>query len=167
MENKKINHNKIFSIIITLLILLSINNVSATEKITPLKDLLKKQNLKTAIGKLNYLADFSLQCGSLFEAINQVTPNKNILLASMNLQEGAIITKIMIKKTEQRKIKEETNKQQLYIKNIYLELLYKNKNTNGDYIKGSDRLNSDQKICKKFIPRFYKFLRSNSFTIKK
>ena len=43
----------------------------------------------------------------------------------------------------------------------------KNKKANGKYINSSGIISNDQEICKKFVPRFYKFLRSNSFTIKK
>ena len=146
---------------------LNIDNIKADEELVPLKDLIKQQNLKSEIGKLKYLATFSLQCGSLFQAINELIPNNNIMLASINLQEGALITKIMLKKTEQRKIKEEIDTQILFMKNKYLSLMKKNLASNGDYIAGSDMINEDQKICKKFVPRFYNFLRSNSFTIKK
>ena len=73
----------------------------------------------------------------------------------------------MIKKTEQRKIKKEIENRKTYLKNKYAELLNKNKNINGDYIKGSESLSNDEIMCKKFVPRFYKFLKSNSFTIKK
>jgi len=159
--------NKYIYLIIIFVFIGNINITNANEELIPLKDLLKQQNLKSPIGKLNYLADFSLQCGSLFQAINEVMPNNNILIASINLHEGAIITKIMIKKTEQRKIKKEIENQQTYLKNKYAELLNKNKNVNGDYIKGSESLSNDEIMCKKFVPRFYKFLKSNSFTIKK
>ncbi len=145
----------------------NIDNIKAEDEFISLKELIKQQNLKSEIGKLKYLADFSLQCGSLFQAINELIPNNNIMLASINLQEGALITKIMIKKTEQRKIKEEIDAQILFKKNKYLNLMKKNFVSNGDYITGSDMINEDQKICKKFVPRFYNFLRSNSFTIKK
>ena len=146
---------------------LNIDNIKADEELVPLKDLIKQQNLKSEIGELKYLANFSLQCGSLFKAINELTPNNNIMLASVNLQEGALITKIMLKKTEQRKIKEEIDTQILFTKNKYLNLMKKNLASNGDYIEGSEIINNDQKICKKFVPRFYKFLKSNNFRIKK
>ena len=159
--------NKYIHLIIIFTFIGNINITNANEELTPLKDLLKQQNLRSPIGKLKYLADFSLQCGSLFEAINEVIPNHNILIASINLQEGALIAKIMIKKTEQRNIKKEVENRTTYLKNKYSELLNKNKNINGDYIKGSEFLSNDEIMCKKFVPRFYKFLKSNSFTIKK
>ena len=159
--------NKYIHLIIIFAFIGNINISNANEELIPLKDLLKQQNLKSPIGKLNYLADFSLQCGSLFQAINEVMPNNNILIASINLQEGALIAKIMIKKTEQRNIKKEVENRTTYLKNKYSELLNKNKNINGDYIKGSEFLSNDEIMCKKFVPRFYKFLKNNSFTIRK
>jgi hypothetical protein len=158
---------KFLNILILTIFVFNINYVKSEDNLIPLKDLYKQQNLKSEIGKLKYLSNFSLQCGSLFQAINEVIPNNNILLASINLQEGAIITNIMIKKTEQRKIKEEIDEQIIFMKNKYVDLMNKNKKVNGEYIIGSDIISNDQKICKKFVPRFYKFLRSNSFTIKK
>ena len=117
---------KFFTNVIFMYIFLNIDNIKADEELVPLKDLLKQQNLKSEIGKLKYLANFSLQCGSLFKAINELTPNNNnIMLASVNLQEGALITKIMLKKTEQRKIKEEIDTQILFMKNKYLSLMKK------------------------------------------
>ena len=158
---------KFLQILFLSIFFLNIVNIKANDELIPLKELLKQQNLKSEMGKLKYLANFSLQCGSLFKAINELIPNNNIMLASVNLQEGALITKIMIKKTEQRKIKEEIDAQILFMKNKYLNLMKKNLASNGDYIEGSEIINNDQKICKKFVPRFYKFLRSNNFTIKK
>ena len=158
---------KFLNILILTIFVFNIDYVKSEDNLIPLKDLYKQQNLKSEIGKLKYLSNFSLQCGSLFQAINEVIPNNNILLASINLQEGAIITNIMIKKTEQRKIKEEIDEQIIFMKNKYVDLMNKNKKVNGEYIIGSDIISNDQKICKKFVPRFYKFLRSNSFTIKK
>jgi len=158
---------KFLNILILTIFVFNINYVKSEDNLIPLKDLYKQQNLKSEIGKLKYLSNFSLQCGSLFQAINEVIPNNNILLASINLQEGAIITNIMIKKTEQRKNKEEIDEQIIFMKNKYVDLMNKNKKVNGEYIIGSDIISNDQKICKKFVPRFYKFLRSNSFTIKK
>ena len=158
---------KFLNILILTIFVFNINYVKSEDNLIPLKYLYKQQNLKSEIGKLKYLSNFSLQCGSLFQAINEVIPNNNILLASINLQEGAIITNIMIKKTEQRKIKEEIDEQIIFMKNKYVDLMNKNKKVNGEYIIGSDIISNDQKICKKFVPRFYKFLRSNSFTIKK
>jgi hypothetical protein len=161
------NLHKYIHLIIIFAFIGNINITNANEELIPLKDLLKQQNLRSPIGKLKYLADFSLQCGSLFEAINEVIPNNNILIASINLQEGALIAKIMIKKTEQRNIKKEVENRTTYLKNKYSELLIKNNNINGDYIKGSEVLLNDEIMCKKFVPRFYKFLKSNSFTIRK
>ena len=158
---------KFLQILFLSIFFLNIDNIKANDELIPLKELLKQQNLKSEMGKLKYLANFSLQCGSLFKAINELIPNNNIMLASINLQEGALITKIMIKKTEQRKIKQEIDAQILFMKNKYLNLMKKNLASNGDYIEGSEIINNDQKICKKFVPRFYKFLRSNNFTIKK
>jgi len=146
---------------------LNIGNIKADDELILLKDLFKQQNLRSEIGKLKYLANFSLRCGSLFQAINELIPNNNIMLASINLQEGALITKIMLEKKEQRKIKEEIDTQILFITNKYLDLMKKNLTSNGDYIEGSEIISDDQKLCKKFVPRFYKFLKSNSFTIKK
>lgn len=161
------NLTKYRYLLITIIFLLNLNNSNANEELIPLKDLLKQQNLKSPIGKLNYLANFSLQCGSLFEAINKVMPNNNILIASINLQEGAIIARIMIKKDAQKNIKDEVDKQIKYMKNKYSKLLNENKENNKNYIKGSDILTNDQIMCKRFIPRFYQFLKSNNFTIKK
>lgn len=158
---------KFINILVLAIFIFNINYVNSEDDIISLKDLYKQQNLKSEIGKLKYLSHFSLQCSSLFQAINEVLPNNNILLASINLQEGAIITKIMLQKTEQRKIKEETDEQIIFMKNKYLYLMNKNKKANGKYISSSDIISNDQEICKKFVPRFYKFLRSNSFTIKK
>ena len=158
---------KFVNIIISAIFIFNVDYVSSEDDLIPLQELYKQQNLKSEIGKLKYLSNFSLQCSSLFQAINEVIPNSNILLASINLQEGAVISKIMIKKTEQRKIKEETDKQIIFMKNKYLDLMNDNKKYNGEYIIGSDIISSDQKICKKFVPRFYKFLKNNNFTIKK
>ena len=158
---------KFLQILFLSIFFLNIVNIKANDELIPLKELLKQQNLKSEMGKLKYLANFSIQCGSLFKAINELIPNNNIMLASVNLQEGALITKIMIKKTEQRKIKEEVDAQILFMKNKYLNLMKKNLASNGDYIEGSEIIDNDQKICKKFVPRFYKFLKSNNFRIKK
>jgi len=157
---------KFFQLLIYILFL-NTNSSYADENLIPLTQLMKQQNLKTEKGKLQYLSVFSVQCGSLFKAINEVKPNNNILLASSNLQEGALITRIMIKKTEQRKIKEDTDKEILLMTKQYLKLLKKNHKSNGDYIKGSEMITNDQKICKNFVPRFYRFLKNNNFTIKK
>ena len=158
---------KFLQILFLSIFFLNIVNIKANDELIPLKELRKQQNLKSEMGKLKYLANFSIQCGSLFKAINELIPNNNIMLASLNLQEGALITKIMIKKTEQRKIKEEVDAQILFMKNKYLNLMKKNLASNGDYIEGSEIIDNDQKICKKFVPRFYKFLKSNNFRIKK
>ena len=158
---------KFINILVLAIFIFNINYVNSEDDIISLKDLYKQQNLKSEIGKLKYLSHFSLQCSSLFQAINEVLPNNNILLASINLQEGAIITKIMLQKTEQRKIKEEIDEQIIFMKNKYLDLMNKNKKANGKYINSSGIISNDQEICKKFVPRFYKFLRSNSFAIKK
>ena len=89
--------------LITIIFIFStIHAANSDNKITSLKELLKEENLKSEIGKLYYLANFSLRCGSLFEALNEVTPNINILNAAINLQEGALISWIMIKKNNQR-----------------------------------------------------------------
>ena len=158
---------KFLQILFLSIFFFNIGNIKANDELIPLKELRKQQNLKSEMGKLKYLADFSIQCGSLFKAINELIPNNNIMLASVNLQEGALITKIMIKKTEQRKIKEEVDAQILFMKNKYLNLMKKNLASNDDYIEGSEIIDNDQKICKKFVPRFYKFLKSNNFRIKK
>jgi len=161
------NITKFIQTLFLSMLFLNIGNIKADDELILLKDLFKQQNLKSEMGKLKYLANFSLRCGSLFQAINELIPNNNIMLASINLQEGALITKIMLEKKEQRKIKEEIDTQILFITNKYLDLMKKNLTSNGDYIKGSEIINDDQKLCKKFVPRFYKFLKSNSFTIKK
>ena len=158
---------KYIQILISIILFLNINTIYADENLIPLSKLIKQQNLKTEKGKLKYLSIFSMQCGSLFRAINEVKPNNNILLASSNLQEGALITRIMIRKTEHRKIKEDTEREILIITNQYLKLLEENNKLNGDFIRGSEVLTNDQKICKKFVPRFYRFLKNNNFTIKK
>ena len=70
--------HKYIHLIIIFAFIGNINITNANEELIPLKDLLKQQNLRSPIGKLKYLADFSLQCGSLFEAINEVIPNNNL-----------------------------------------------------------------------------------------
>ena len=87
------------NILFLVIFIFNINYVNSEDDIISLKDLYKQQNLKSEIGKLKYLSHFSLQCSSLFQAINEVLPNNNILLASINLREGAIISKIMLQKT--------------------------------------------------------------------
>ena len=47
------------------------------------------------------------------------------------------------------------------------DLINTNKDTNGEYIKGSNLLADDLEICKKFIPRAYRFLGNNGFKLKK
>ena len=168
LVNNIMNIFKFFKILISIIFFLNISTINADENLIPLSKLIKQQNLKTEKGKLNYLSVFSIQCGSLFKAINEVIPNNNILLASSNLQEGALITRIMIqKKTEQRKIKKDTERKILIMSRQYLKLLEENHKMNGNYIEGSEIITNDQKMCKKFVPRFYRFLKNNNFTIKK
>ena len=145
----------------------TMQTASAENKMTALKELLKEENLKSEVGKLHYLANFSLRCGSLFEAINEVTPNINILNAAINLQRGASITAIMIKKNNPDQTDQEI--QNLITKVVinYRNLINTNKDTNGEYIKGSNLLADDLEICKKFIPRAYRFLGNNGFKLKK
>ncbi len=123
--------------------------------------------MKTEIGKLHYLAFFSLRCGSLFASINDVIPNRNYLNAALNLQEGALITAIMIKKTNQRQIKEDINEEIESYKNIYSKIIQKNYDKYNTFIEGSELLSGDEEICKNFVPRAYRFLKNNRFTIKK
>ena len=119
------------------------------------------------IGKLHYLANFSLRCGSLFEAINEVSPNINILNAAINLQRGASITGIMIKKNNPDQIDQEIQNNIIEVTNTYRNLIKINKDTNGEFIEGSNLLVGDQEICKKFVPRAYRFLGNNGFKLKK
>ena len=87
-----------------LIFLFNFSLTNANENIIPLNKSINEFNLKSPKGKLNYLAYFSLRCGSLFSAINEVKPNKNYLNASLNLQESAVITAIMIKINNQKKL---------------------------------------------------------------
>jgi len=154
--------------LLILLILFSITNISnADNKIIPLSELLKKENLKSEIGKLHYLAKFSLRCGSLFEAINEVTPNIKILNAAINLQEGASIAGIMIKKNNPDQTNQEIRIDIIQVTSEYRNLIKANKAANGEYIDGSDLLAGDKEICIKFIPRAYRFLGNNGFKLKK
>jgi hypothetical protein len=99
-----------YCLIIIFFLFSTIQAANAEKKITSLKELLRNENLKSEIGKLHYLANFSLRCGSLFEAINEVSPNINILNAAINLQRGASITGIMIKKNNPDQIDQEIQK---------------------------------------------------------
>jgi hypothetical protein len=153
--------------LIAIFFLFSTIQTANAEKITSLKELLRNENLKSEIGKLHYLANFSLRCGSLFEAINEVSPNINILNAAINLQRGASITGIMIKKNNPDQIDQEIQNNIIQLTNTYRNLIKINKDTNGEYIEGSDLLVGDQEICKKFVPRAYRFLGNNGFKLKK
>ena len=153
--------------LIAIFFLFSTIQTANAEKITSLKELLRTENLKSEIGKLHYLANFSLRCGSLFEAINEVSPNINILNAAINLQRGASITGIMIKKNNPDQIDQEIQNNIIQVTNTYRNLIKVNKDTNGEYIEGSDLLVGDQEICKKFVPRAYRFLGNNGFKLKK
>ncbi|MAC42304.1 MAG: hypothetical protein CMJ05_11035 [Pelagibacterales bacterium] len=167
MENKMTFLKCKYYLITTIFLFSNIHAANSDNKITSLKELLKEENLKSEVGKLHYLANFSLRCGSLFEAINEVTPNINILNAAINLQRGASITAIMIKKNNPDQIDQEI--QNLITKVVinYRNLININKDTNGEYIKGSNLLADDLEICKKFIPRAYRFLGNNGFKLKK
>jgi hypothetical protein len=145
----------------------TIQTASAENKMTALKELLKEENLKSEVGKLHYLANFSLRCGSLFEAINEVSPNINILNAAINLQRGASITGIMIKKNNPDQIDQEIQNNIIEVTNTYRNLIKINKDTNGEFIEGSNLLVGDQEVCKKFVPRAYRFLGNNGFKLKK
>ena len=153
--------------LIAIFFLFSTIQTANAEKMTSLKELLRTENLKSEIGKLHYLANFSLRCGSLFEAINEVSPNINILNAAINLQRGASITGIMIKKNNPDQIDQEIQNNIIQVTNTYRNLIKINKDTNGEYIEGSDLLVGDQEICKKFVPRAYRFLGNNGFKLKK
>ena len=167
MENKMAFLKYKYYLITIIFIFSTIHAANSDNKITSLKELLKEENLKSEIGKLYYLANFSLRCGSLFEALNEVTPNINILNAAINLQEGASISWIMIKKNNQAQIKQETRKSIIQIVSQYRNLIKVNKNVNGKYIEGSELLVEDKEICIKFIPRAYRFLGNNGFKLKK
>ena len=92
---------KIIYLLITIFVF-NYNSALSHQEIIPLTKSIKEYNLKSPIGKLNYLAYFSLRCGSLFSSINDVIPNNNYLNAALNLQEGAVITAIMIEKVNQK-----------------------------------------------------------------
>ncbi|MBT35484.1 MAG: hypothetical protein CMP15_04405 [Rickettsiales bacterium] len=160
---------KIKKIIYLLIIIFVFNYKSALshQEIIPLTKSIKEYNLKSPIGKLNYLAYFSLRCGSLFSSINDVIPNNNYLNAALNLQEGAVITAIMIEKVNQKEIKERVdNKIQSY-KSVYSKIIQENFYKNGEYINGASLIESDEKSCKNFVPRAYRFLKNNRFNIRK
>ena len=153
--------------ILILILFFNINHTIAKDELIPLSKAIKEFNMKTQIGKLHYLAYFSLRCGSLFSSIHDVIPNKNYLNAALNLQEGALITAIMIKKTNQRKIKEDINKEIDSYKYIYSKIIQINYDKYNTFIEGSELLSSDEETCKNFVPRAYKFLKNNRFTIRK
>jgi len=153
--------------IFILLLFFNTNQIIAKDKLIPLSKSIKEFSMKTEIGKLHYLAYFSLRCGSLFASINDVIPNRNYLNAALNLQEGALITAIMIKKTNQKQIKEDIDKEIKSYKNIYSKIIKINYDKYNTFIEGSELLSSDEKTCKNFVPRAYRFLKNNRFTIKK
>jgi len=167
MENKMPCLKYKYYLITIFFLFSNIHSANSDSKITSLKELLKEENLKSEVGKLHYLANFSLRCGSLFEAINEVTPNINILNAAINLQRGASITAIMIKKNNPDQIDQEIQNSITKTVNNYRNLIKANKDTNGEYIKGSNLLADDLEICKKLIPRVYRFLGNNGFKLKK
>jgi hypothetical protein len=167
MGNSMVFLKYTYCLIAIIFLFSTIQTASAENKMTALKELLKEENLKSEVGKLHYLANFSLRCGSLFEAINEVTPNINILNAAINLQRGASITAIMIKKNNPDQIDQEIQNNIIQVTNTYRNLIKINKDTNGEYIEGSDLLVGDQEICKKFVPRAYRFLGNNGFKLKK
>jgi hypothetical protein len=107
MGNSMVFLKYTYCLIAIIFLFSTIQTASAENKMTALKELLKEENLKSEVGKLHYLANFSLRCGSLFEAINEVSPNINILNAAINLQRGASITGIMIKKNNPDQIDQE------------------------------------------------------------
>ena len=156
-------------ILVSILIIFFANThiLNANNELIPLSKKIKEFNLKTEIGKLHYLAYFSLRCGSLFSSINDVIPNKNYLNAALNLHKGALITAIMIKKTNQRQIKKDTDEEIDSFKNIYSKIIQINYDKNNTFIKGSELLSIDEETCKNFVPRAYRFLKNNRFTIRK
>ena len=150
-----------------LIFLFNFSLTNANENIIPLNKSINEFNLKSPKGKLNYLAYFSLRCGSLFSDINEVKPHKNYLNASLNLQESAVITAIMIKINNQKKIKQEVVENIKSYKNIYSKIIQDNYTTNYKFIIGSKLLESDEESCKSFVPRAYRFLKNNQFNIRK
>jgi|TARA_B110000263_G_scaffold210954_1_gene193693 hypothetical protein len=167
MGNSMVFLKYTYCLIAIIFLFSTIQTASAENKMTALKELLKEENLKSEVGKLHYLANFSLRCGSLFEAINEVSPNINILNAAINLQRGASITGIMIKKNNPDQIDQEIQNNIIEVTNTYRNLIKINKDTNGEFIEGSNLLVGDQEICKKFVPRAYRFLGNNGFKLKK
>ncbi len=150
-----------------LIFLFNFSLINANENIIPLTKSIEEFNLKSPKGKLNYLAYFSLRCGSLFSSINEVKPNRNYLNAALNLQESAVITAIMIKIKNQKEIKREVEKNIKSYKNIYSKIILDNYTKNNKFIIGSNLLESDEESCKNFVPRAYRFLKNNQFNIRK
>ena len=168
--NLNIAEDKLMRYILTSILLIFFTNthiLNANVELTPLSKKVKEFNLRKPLDKLHYLAYFSLRCGSLFTSIHNVFPNKNYLNASLNLQKGALITAILIKKTNQKQIKKEVEEQIKSYVDIYANLIKSNYNLHNSYIEGSEFLSQEETTCKKFVPRAYKFLRSNNFTIKR
>ena len=53
---------KFVNIIISAIFIFNVDYVSSEDDLIPLQELYKQQNLKSEIGKLKYLSNFSLQC---------------------------------------------------------------------------------------------------------
>ena len=98
-------------------------------------------------------------------SINDVIPNNNYLNAALHLQEGAVITAIMIEKVNQKEIKERVdNKIQSY-KSVYSKIIQENFYKNREYINGASLIESDEKSVKILVTSL-SFFKNNRFNRK-
>ena len=143
---------------INLLFIFLFKSLVAEENIIPLSKITLEKKINTAKNKLEYISYFSTRCGSLLKAINKYEPNKKMFKIASDLHKSALFTKNIINKRSADYIDSELKNDILLYTNIYNEKMYINNENNKHYIKGSDFLILELKICKKFIPKAYSFL---------